>query len=121
MADFKLDEFGDLDLSSGDIEIVRGADAIAQHLKIRLRSVRGNWFLDQRVGLPYFKQILVKSPNLIAVRSIFRAAITSTPGVIELQRFDLSFDRSTRILLLNFSALLDGEDAARDFSLEFVA
>ncbi len=120
MVDFKLDNFGDLDLSANDIELIDGSDAIAQHLLIRLRLFRGEWFVDQRVGIPYYESILLKAPNLIAVRGIFRAAIVSTPGVEQIERFDLDFDPSVRELQIDFSVKLAGEDVARDFSEVFI-
>lgn len=120
MSDFKLDAFGDLDLSTNDLVLLEGADAIAQHLLLRLNIFQGEWFLDQRIGIPYYEQILIKSPNLIAVRGIFRQAITSTPGVEQLERIDLDFDRSRRELSLSFSARLEGEDIPRDFSEVFI-
>ncbi len=120
MSDFKLDAFGELDLSSDDLVFVTGADAVAQHLKIRLRFVQGEWFLDQRVGLPYFTQIWVKNPNLAAIQSVFRRAIITTPGVDVLERIDQEFDSATRQLEIDFSAKLEGEDVARDFTEVFI-
>lgn len=121
MADWALDAAtGDLDLSTGNLTFVRGVDAVAQHLKIRLRFVKGEWFLDQRVGIPYRSQIWVKNPNLAAIRTIYRRAILTTPGVDTLERIDLSFDAPTRRLQLEFSAKLLGESVARDFSEVFI-
>jgi len=120
MSDFALDEFGDLDLSKNDLQIIDGSDAVAQHLLIRLRLFRGEWFLDQRVGIPYYTDILLKAPNLIAVRGIFARAVATTPGVKKIERFDLGYDRSARTLEVAFSALLEGDDVPRDFSEVFI-
>lgn len=120
MSDLKLDSFGDLDLGSGGFEIVDGTDAIIQHLRIRLQFVKGEWFLDTRLGIPYFEDILTKAPNLIAVRGIFSRAIADTPGVLELGDITLDFAPTTRRLTVNFSALLDGSDTPLDFSEVFI-
>lgn len=120
MSDFKLDTFGELDLTTRDLQFVTGADAVAQHLKIRLRFIRGEWFLDQRIGIPYYSQIFVKSPNLAAVETIYRRAITETPGVESLDRFDFDFDARTRELSITFSAKLEGDEIARDFTEVFI-
>ena len=120
MSDFALDTFGELDISSGNIVFVTGADAVAQHLKIRLRLIRGEWFLDTRIGLPYRSQIWVKNPNLAAIQSVLRRAIATTPGVESLERIDLDFDSSARTLNVTLSAKLEGEDAARDFTEVFI-
>lgn len=120
MSDLALDTFGELDLSRDDLYFVTGADAVAQHLKIRLRFVRGEWFLDQRVGIPYRTQIWVKNPNLGVIATVFRRAINSTPGVQSLERLDYNFDTSSREYTLTFSAKLEGENVARDFTEVFI-
>lgn len=118
--DFALDSTGDLDMSSNDLTLISGADAIAQHLRIRLRIFQGEWFRDLRVGIPYYQRVLLKNPQLIAVQGMFRRAITTTPGVLELQRFELAYGAAERKLTLTFSALLEGEDVAREFSEVFI-
>lgn len=121
MVDLALDQTNfDLDVSRDDLFFFTGPDAIAQHLKIRLRLYRGEWFYDTRVGIPYYGTILVKNPNIPAVRDIYRRAIESTPGVERLDDLDLNLNASTRVLSVSFSAKLEGDDAARDFTLEFI-
>lgn len=120
MSDLALDTFGELDLSTDDLVFVTGADAVAQHLKIRLRLIQGEWFLDTRVGIPYYSQIWVKNPNIGAIQTVFRQAIVTTPGVESLERLDSDFNASTREYTLTFSAKLEGETVARDFSEVFI-
>ena len=106
MADLKLDADGDLEIGpDGDLIIITGIDAIAQHLRIRLQFFRGEWFLDTRLGIPYFEEVLIKSPDLNVVQSLLREAIRETPGVISITSFELDFDGVTRKLSLNFDAL----------------
>lgn len=121
MSDFAMTDDGDIDLSTNDLRLVTGADAVAQHLRIRLRLIKGEYFLDTRVGIPYYSQIWVKNPNIGAVNNVFRRAIVTTPGVESLERLDNVFDASRREYTLTFSAKLEGEDVARDFSEVFVA
>ncbi len=108
MADLLLDTTtGDLDLTSGGLELVDGADAVAQHLRIRLRTVLGSWFLDTRIGVPYFERILVKNPDTNLVRRILNEAIVDTPGVSEVRDFNLDYDGATRIATVTFVAVTD--------------
>lgn len=110
MTDFKLDANGDLDLSSGDIQLVSGDDEILQRLKIKLQFFRGEWFLDQRIGMPYFTDILINDPSLPAIRSFFRDAILGDESIEELNELTLDFDRSARRLNVAFVATkTDGE------------
>lgn len=118
--DIKLDANGDLDASTGTFVIISGADAIRQSLRIRLQFFLGEWFLDQRLGVPYYERILVKNPSTNVVRSILREAILETPGVIETTAFRTDYDNAARRMTVTFSARVEGSDAPLDFSEEFV-
>lgn len=120
MADLQLSTLDDdLDLTGEKLSIVDGDDAIIQHLLVRLRFFKGEWFLDERVGVPYYDTILVKNPDFIAIRSIFRNAILSTPGIANLDSLTTSFEASTRKLTVSFAAIkTDG--GVLDFSKEFI-
>ncbi len=106
MADLKINEqTGDLEIGSdGDLIIVDGIDAIAQHLRIRFQFFLGEWFLNRLLGVPYFEEILRKAPDLNVVQSIFRDVILTTPGVLEITKFLVDFDGVTRQLSLDFDA-----------------
>jgi len=97
-------EGGDTALEKGDLVLVDGVDAIEQHLRIRLKTFKGEWFLDQRAGMPYFQSILVKAPNLPVIVGIYRKAILTTPGVTGVDDLAVNFDAATRSLSVRFSA-----------------
>ena len=106
--DLLLDEnTWDLDMSDTDLRLVTGRDAIRQHLIQRLKTFLAEWFLDQRIGVPYFQQVMVKSPDPVVLDSVFKAEIINTPGIVELLAFDFSIDARTRELLLSFTAVDD--------------
>jgi hypothetical protein len=65
------------------------------------------WFLDLRQGIPYYREILIKNPNLLLVRSIFRQAIQDTAGISAVPDLTLSINSSTRRLTLSFVAVMD--------------
>ena len=81
--------------------IIRGAAAIAQRLRVRLQFFKREWFLDQRQGMPYYEAVLIKNPDLTLVQSIFRRAILRTPGVLAIAKFRTNFDRPNRTFTLN--------------------
>ena len=120
MADLKLDAFGDIDTTDGKMSIVRGDDALVQHLKIRYRFVRGEWELDTRIGIPYFQQIFVKNPDLAAIRSTFRRATVTTPGISSVAEFELSIDARTRRLSIFARANKEEGGEPLVFDEEFV-
>jgi hypothetical protein len=97
---------GDLRLTNGQITFVEGRDAIRQHLANRLRFFRGEWFRDQRQGLPYYERVLIKSPDTNALRTLFRRAIVETPGIAVVDKLELTI-ASDRTASLAFEAALD--------------
>lgn len=104
MADIKLNSSGDIDLSTGDIQLTSGLEAIAQALRIRLKFFKGEWFLSPDVGMPYFEKIFVKNPSVQLINSIFRKAILACPGVKDVKDIVPNYDPNTRKLSLSFSA-----------------
>lgn len=78
------------------IRLVEGVDAIVQNMRIRLRFFLGEWFLDQRLGVPWIQRIFVASPDIRDVDQILRRVILSTPGIASVDRFASRFERGER-------------------------
>lgn len=120
MTNLGLNTDGDLDFSTGGLVLVDGVDELVQKLIVRLQFFLGEWFLDQRLGIPYYQAILVKSPNLVSVQSIFREVILETPGVDELLgAIVLSLDGALRRLSVSFTVRATTGEAV-DFDREFI-
>lgn len=106
---------GDLHLDGEALSLVDGREAIAQHIRIRLRFFLGEWFLDEREGVPFYRDILIKNPSRRLVESVFRRVIIETPGVDSLDKFELAIDAATRTATLSFTAVTnDGERIRSD-------
>jgi hypothetical protein len=121
MADLQLDPAtNDILVTDDALAIVEDGDAIIQHLAIRLRFFLGEWFLDTRLGIPYFDSVLVKNPNLVLVRGILRNAILTTPGVLSLESFAFDFDNANRVMAVDFTVRRDDTGELLDFSKEFI-
>jgi hypothetical protein len=118
--DIKLTADRDLDFSTGDLVLINGTDAIVQHMKIRLRFFLSEWFIDRRLGVPYFSKILIKLPNDNVVRSILRNVIAKTPGVESLTSIDFSLDGASRVFTVTFTAQLVTEGTPLTFTEELV-
>lgn len=116
----------DLKLVNGDIviESVNGskelilisdyAECVAQDLECALNFFLGEWFLDTREGLPVFRVVFVKNPNISAVSSMFSRAILKRPGVAKLDFFQTDYDRAKRTIQILFRAILkDGSTVDR--------
>ena len=105
----QLDDDGDWLVTNNQLQTVTGADEIAQKIKNRLRAFRGEWFLDVRVGMPWFEKILKKNPNPAEVETIITEEIVNTDGVLNVRDIELSLDNLTRKLRVDFSAeVIDG-------------
>lgn len=119
MADIELDINNDILLTNGSMSIVRGSDAIVQQLNIRFDFGLGEWFLDKRLGIPFFEEILIKNPDLNRARAIFRQVIVTTPGIDSVLTFSLNFDAGERRMTIDFTAKkTDGE--ILEYSSDFV-
>jgi hypothetical protein len=120
MSDLKLNtdrnsaHYNDIVIENGDLALVSGEDAVEQRVRQFLNTFLGEWFLDTRVGVPWFQQIMVKNADPIIVDSILKATILNVPGVEELKKFEIDVDTSTREMTLTFKA--DCDDGDVDFS-----
>ena len=110
MSDFNITAQGDLQLIGHQINLVSGTDAIAQQIQIRCKFFLGEFFLNQQLGIPYYREILIKNPNLAVIRDIFRQAIEGVPGIDRVVDLDATIDNATRTLRLSFSAILDTDE-----------
>lgn len=88
------------------IRIIRGPDAIIQRIRQRFTFGLGEWFLDQRLGVPYHEDILVKNPDVGLITSIFRRILVATPGVGTVLTMKASIDFRRRELSSSFEARL---------------
>ena len=117
--DTKLDTVtDDVKIENNQIVLTDGKDSIRQHLDIRLKLFSKEWFLDQRLGVPYFEDILKKNPSFVVVDAIFKNTILNTRGVTELLSFSLDFDAATRKLIIAFE--VDTTDGVIDFTTEVI-
>lgn len=93
---------GDLALENGNFVFIDGSKLVRQTILARFRFFLGEWFLDVREGVPYYRDVLVKSPDRSIVRSIFEQVLAGTPGVLAVLSFDLVFDAEARTIRFAF-------------------
>lgn len=61
---------------------------VAQRLKIRLLTFRGEWFMDINYGVPYWQQLLGMKPSKSTTDRIFQQQILLENGVKEITSFN---------------------------------
>lgn len=102
--DLKLNEIThDLEVVNYDLALNNGNELVRQRLKQSLWFFLGEWYLDVTDGVPYYRDIFIKSPVQITVESILKTTILETPDVLELTEFSLEYENTTRQLSLTFT------------------
>lgn len=94
---------GDVDLLRG---LISGEELARQKIKARLQFFLGEWFLDVRLGVPYFRDILRKGADVDVVTAILRRVILETDGVAAVEQVSVS-STVERELTVNYSATLE--------------
>lgn len=118
MADLKLTASGDLEIERDSLVLIDGVDAVAQDLLLRLRFFKGEWFLDTRLGMPYFQKLLGVKPNASVVKNIFRTAIQNTPGVLTINDLSVDYNGQTRAVRVGFR--VQAEDGELVFNKDLI-
>jgi hypothetical protein len=121
-------------IPAGDLELVGGSPVllgdtpesrvayIRQKIAGRFKFFLGEWFLDKRLGIPYYRDVLgQRRPNLPLITSLFKRVLTKTPGVLVVASFSLNYDESARRLSFQFEATVtDGEISVTTEDADFV-
>lgn len=120
--DIRLDSTtGDIDLTDNEMSLVTGIDRIKQQCAIRLRLFRGECFWDERVGMPYYQEILGIKPfrEPLAVSRV-RQALLGVAGVVDVVGITFDLNHETRALSGSFNALAKLDDEPILFTQDFV-
>lgn len=77
--------------ASGNIAVASDPYSKAQDAASACRLFAGELYYDTTLGVPYFQQILGKSPPLSYMRQKFVEAATRVPGVVRAAAYITSF------------------------------
>lgn len=83
------------------VRLLSGIDSLVQRIWIRLRFWLGEWFLDERLGVPWLQQILVKGADPRVIRAMLTKVVMSTPGVSRVAALDVRIDAPTRTIIVS--------------------
>ena len=113
--DIKLNsETGDVLLSTTNtittpVFTTTTSENLAQRLKIRLQTFKGEWFLDGTIGIDYFNQISGKNRSKAAVDAIIQAEILKEQEVLQITAYSSVVDKTTRKITIQFTVrTIDG-------------
>ncbi len=101
--DFLQTADGDLDFSEGLRFTPDLATYVQQCLRVNLSTFLGEWFLDTRLGLPFFRVTAGRRFDPALVDAMYRQAVQKTNGVASVDAVELDFDRTRRVLAVNIA------------------
>jgi hypothetical protein len=77
-----------------------GISAIMQRVAVRLRTFKGEWFVNTSAGLDYLGWTQQKPLRVQEVSAAVRAEVETTPGVDRTEEWTAIFDRDERKLTI---------------------
>lgn len=91
-------ETNDLFLKGNELAVVRYSEAVGQHVRQRLMTFQGEWFLDTTAGVPWLAQIMGSKYDPALAEAVVKAEILDTDAVREITSFSVGFDQGLRRL-----------------------
>lgn len=107
---------GDLELNAAETDVVFAIDErrILQEIRIGLQVFKSTWRYDRNRGIPYRDDIMIKNPQLSALRSIFQQFLLAREGVIAVRYIRFELDGRARHLEMAFSIVIRGGFTVED-------
>lgn len=84
--------------TDGSLVMVNDALAVGQHVRQRLKTYRGEWFLDTTAGVPWLEQIFGRAFDAALGEAVVKGEIFDTLGVTQITTFSIRFLRDVRAL-----------------------
>jgi hypothetical protein len=103
--DLLLNANGDLAIVNGDLQLTNGTQTLEQRIRRALLTFKGEWFLDEDIGIPYWEEILGQKDSIDAIKDVFIDAILKIEGVQELKDLKIKLNNEERGLEMNFTIL----------------
>ena len=97
----------DIDLDgNGSLLVVSGSEAIAQHVRQRLKAFKGEWFLNTEIGVDWIDKIMGRVYDPVLAEAIIKNTILNTEGVTKILTFSVRFNNKIRNLDINLIEIL---------------
>ena len=92
----------DISVRNGKLVRAYHSDSVKESVKQRLLTVKEEWFLDLRLGLPWFTELTGRNVLMEKIKSSVARTIIGTDKVSELVSLDIDFDKTVRRLFIQF-------------------
>ena len=86
--------------ADGNLNMVTGPHAVGQHVRVRLMTFTGEWFLDINAGVAWLEDILGKRYNPVLAEAMVKNETFATPGVTGINSFSVAYNRDRRDLMI---------------------
>lgn len=93
---------GDWQLGRGESGYITGIPAVKQLVAARIKTYRGDWFLDTERGVDWLRLLGEKGTQDQILRQV-RSVILGTPGVLRLDLLSVDADQTTRRAVIKYS------------------
>lgn len=121
-----------IDPSTGDLDMSQGLrftpdlqTYVVQRLDENFSFFLGEYFLNLRLGIPYFEKVIGQKPDFALLQTLMSRAALQTVGVASVPSFRVAFERDTRKAAPSFTVVLtDGTTITeaslrRDFLVDY--
>jgi hypothetical protein len=93
ISDFFLD-------ANGNLAVAKGPEAVAHHVRWRLMTFTGEWFLDVEAGMDWLENIMGKRYNPTLAEAMIKNETLTTPSVTGINSLSIGYDRNRRDLMV---------------------
>lgn len=108
---------GDLVFAAGELQMVAGAEEVAQSCRVILGTRRGEWFLNPELGID-FDAFNGKDPSLEVMEDELRAGLEQEPRIQTIDEITITVNKVDRTLLVSFTATaVDGQIVSEEVEI----
>lgn len=100
--DILLNSNHDISVIDFDLTLTDSKQLTTQKIKQTLWLIKGEWFLNNDVGIPYYEEIFGKNKDLSRIEILYIRALQNIPEVAEIEVFNIEQDNATHTLKINF-------------------
>lgn len=106
---------GDLVITNNELSMVANKELKAQTIQSVTSTNKGEWLFDEDEGIN-FDNVFSKQPEEVKkeiMRSEIEQGALQVDDTLNIDNFECSFDKNTRVLSVNYTAIgADGEEMA---------
>ncbi len=100
-------ENGEMVFANTTFTEITGIEAYAQRLENRIGLMLNDWFVTPGSGINWFEMLQSKPVQVDRITDVVRKNLLADEGVLRIKELNVSFDKTTRKLSIDFQADTD--------------